>query len=87
MPTVFIPPLLRRLTDDRQSVQVEGTTLREVVDALEARYPGVREKLCHDDEVRPELSVSIGDNLISHGLAEPVPPNSEIHFLPALGGG
>lgn len=79
--------MLRGLTANRQSVQVEGTTLGEVIEALESIHPGIKARLCVDGDVRPELSASIGDTIISHGLAEPTPANVEIHFLPALGGG
>ena len=87
MPRVFVPPLLRTLTGGNECVDIEGATLRDVVVALESAYPGLQAKLCNGDEIRPELSVSIDDAIVSTGLAEVVPPDCEIHFLPALGGG
>lgn len=87
MPRVFIPPMLRRLTDGEQVVEVNGRSLREVIDGLEQRWPGVRDKLCADGQIKPGISVSIGDRIVSHGLASAVEPDGEIHFLPAIGGG
>ena len=36
---VFLPSLLLNATDGRDEVEVEGSTLRECVDDLVARYP------------------------------------------------
>lgn len=79
--------MLRSLTGDNQSVQVGGTTVREIIAALEDQYPGIQDKLCSGDEIRPGLAVSVGDVIVSNGLAEIVPQDAEVHFLPALGGG
>lgn len=87
MPDVFIPPRLRPLTENRESVFVSGSTLGELIDNLEADHPGIRDRLCDANGIRPELSVSIDDSIVSNGLATHIPPNAEIHFLPALGGG
>ena len=42
MATVFIPSLMRKMTDDRETVEVAGATLRQVVDNLDAEYPGIK---------------------------------------------
>ncbi len=85
--TVFIPPLLRPLAEGAECVVVTPGTLREVIDAIEGQHAGLRAKLLTGGEIRPNLSVSINDTIISRGLEEPVPAGSEVHFLPALGGG
>lgn len=87
MPRVFIPPLLRKLTDGAEQVDVEGRTVGEVVDNLEARYPGIRAKLCEGDDLKPGLTVAVGSEMSNLGLLERVEPDSEVHFLPAVGGG
>jgi sulfur-carrier protein len=87
MPTVFIPPLLRDLTQGADQVQVAGGTVRQVVAALDRRYPGVRERLCTNDELRPGLSVAVNGTVSSLGLMQKVPAKAEVHFLPAIGGG
>lgn len=87
MPRVFIPPLLRKLTDGTEQVDVEGRTVGEVVDNLEARYPGIRAKLCEGDDLKPGLTVAVGSEMSNLGLLERVEPDSEVHFLPAIGGG
>ena len=87
MPQVFIPPLLKPLTAGEEIVSVEGNNVRQVVEALEQRFPGIREKLCEDDELKPGLTVAVDGNVSSLGLLQKVNENSEVHFLPAIGGG
>ena len=87
MPKVFIPPLLRSLTDGFQIVDVPGDTVKEVVNHLDSRYPGLQQRLCDGDRIHPGLSLTIDDRISSLGLAQRVTPDSEVHFLPAIGGG
>lgn len=87
MPTVWIPPLLRSLTAGQESVQVAGATLRETIDALDARFPGIKARLCQGDAMRPGLSVVIDGQVSRGGLSEAVQENSEVHFIPAIAGG
>lgn len=86
MPTVFLPTQLRDLTDGVTQVEVEAESLRLVLDALECRFPGVRARLCDDDGLVPGLQVSV-DNTSTRKLSTKTNPTSEIHFLPAIGGG
>lgn len=87
MPRVFIPPPLRRLTGGCTEVDVTGGTLRGVMDQLEARFPGVRDRLCEDDRIRPGFSVVIGAEMVGPSLLQPVPADAEVHFLRSVGGG
>ena len=87
MPIVAIPSLLRSLTNGEESITVPGATVREVIDNLESRYPGMKERLCEDDRLKPGISVYI-DGLLTRGsILEHVDESAEIHFLPAIGGG
>jgi len=87
MPTVYIPTPWRDLTGGLARVTVEGTTVREVVDALERQFPGIQQRLCRGDSLAPGLRVAIGDVMTTRGLRATVQPESEVHFLPAIGGG
>lgn len=87
MPTVFIPSLLRNLTGGRDSVTVEGVTIREIIDSLETIYPGIRARLLDGPELRRGIAVAIGPQLANLGLAQPVPADAEVHFVPAISGG
>ena len=87
MPHVFIPPTLRPLTAGQSELEIPGSTVRQIVDELDARFPGVRERLCDGDDLQPGLSVAIDGHVSSVGLLAKVQPGSEVHFLPAIGGG
>jgi molybdopterin synthase sulfur carrier subunit len=87
MPKVFIPPQMRDLTGGTAEIEVPGATVREVVDGLEARFPGLRDRLCVDDQLAPALQVSVDHVMTNRGLRAKLQPTSEVHFLPAFGGG
>lgn len=87
MPLVFIPAQLRGLTGGVAQVEIEAISVREVVEVLESRFPGMKERLCQDDELAPGLQLSIDHVMSSRGLRAKLLPRSEVHFLPAFGGG
>ena len=87
MATVWIPSLLRDLTEGQEMVTVLGTTVRQLIDALEQQYPGIKTRLCDAQGLRPGLSVAVDAEIAPLGLSQPVSPASEVHFLPAIGGG
>lgn len=87
MAVVWIPPLMRSLTDGKSQVEVEGASVREIVEALDARYPGVAARIIDEGRIRPGLSVAVDGVVGNKGLREPVGPTSEVHFVPAMTGG
>jgi hypothetical protein len=86
MATVFFPPLLREATGGVQQCDVTGNNLRQVIVAVEAQFPELVGRLRQGDSLAPGLSASI-DSAFAASLFDDVRPESEIHFLPALGGG
>jgi sulfur-carrier protein len=87
MPTVFIPPPLKALAGGAERVTVEAATVRAAVDELEAQFPGMRDRLCVDDRIRPGWAVAVDGHVASLGLLKKLSADSEVHFLPAIGGG
>lgn len=87
MPTVFIPPLLKPITGGIERIEMEAGSVREVVEQLESQFPGVRNRLCEGDELKPGLTVAVDGNVSPLGLLQKLKSNSEVHFLPAIGGG
>ena len=87
MPRVFIPPLLRPRAGGAESVEVPGGSVRELIATLDARYPGLGQALCEGDSLRAGLTVVVDGDVTPQGLLQKVSPESEIHFLPAIGGG
>ena len=89
MAEVWIPPKLQELTAGNQQVQVEGSSVRRLINNLEAQYPGIKEYLVDQDEddLIPGLAVIIDGEVSQLGMLDKVSESSEVHFLPAIGGG
>ena len=87
MAVVWIPSLLQSLTGGAEKLSVHGTTVGEIIDHLEARFPGIRDRLVDGTEIRPHIAVAIDGDVSPEGLEQDVQESSEIHFIPALSGG
>lgn len=87
MATVWIPALLRELTHGHETVIVPGANVRQVIDHLEHRYPGIRDQLCDGDQLHAGIAVAVDTQIARLGLMQPVSEQSEVHFLPAISGG
>jgi len=85
---VFIPSLLQAYTGGASQVRVEAKNLRQLLEALDERYPGLKERLTDDrGEVRPEIVAAIDGETEHLGLLEPVGEETEVHFIPSVSGG
>ena len=78
---------MQKLTDGQSQVEVEGTTVREVVASLEALHPGFMARICDGDRIRPDIAVAVDGELSNEGMRRKVSATSEVHFLPAISGG
>ena len=89
MPDVWLPARLQPLAGGQQQVHVAGHTVRQVIENLERAFPGLKAELYDEEEdvVMPGVAVVIDGETSQLGLLEHVREDSEIHFLPALGGG
>ncbi len=89
MAEVWIPPRMQSLTGGRKTVQVAGETIRQIVNNLEKEFPGTKARLCDEelDDLLLGIAVIVDGETSQLGLLGPVKESSEVHFLPALGGG
>ncbi len=87
MATVFIPSLMQKLTGGENQVQIEGATVRRIVDNLDRAYPGIKERLVENGRIKSNISVAIDGEVTPLGMLGKVGEDSEVHFLPAIGGG
>lgn len=88
--TVRIPTILRSYTGGLSEVTAEGSTLAEVLDSLEANYPGIRARVLDDTgALRRFVNVYIGDDDVRFigGLQAPVPDGAKVSIIPAVAGG
>ena len=88
MAQVFVPSLMQALTGGREQVTVEGANVRQVINNLDAVYPGFKDRVLDDSgEVQQGLAIAVDGSTSHLGLIEPVSDTTEIHFIPAIGGG
>jgi molybdopterin synthase sulfur carrier subunit len=87
MAMVLIPSLMRDLTAGRERVDAPGRTVGEVIDALDAVYPGIKGRLCRGGALVAAISVWVDGRLAPLGLRQAVGEQSEVQFLPAVAGG
>lgn len=87
MAQVFLPYELRRYTGGTGQVEIAGKTLGELVANLEAAYPGITEHILEDGRLKPGLAAVVGHVATRQGMLQPLEPDSEVHFVPAISGG
>jgi molybdopterin synthase sulfur carrier subunit len=88
--TVLIPTPLQKLTNGSAEVRAEGTTVGEIVSALEAQFPGIKERLCDDSgKLRRFVNVYVNNEDIRFEQNEetPVKDGDELSIIPAIAGG
>lgn len=87
---VRIPTPLRKLTQEKDVVQGAGSTLAEMIEGLEAEYPGLKERLCDESgDLRRFVNIYVNgeDVRFQQGLATALNGNEEVSIVPAVAGG
>lgn len=87
---VRIPTQLRSLTSGSSEVTVEGGNIRDLLNNLESKYPGIGERLLDDSgDLRRFINVFVGQEDIRFldGLDTPVKGDEEVSIIPAIAGG
>ncbi len=80
---------MQALTGGKQQVRVAGRNVRQVMNNLDLEFPGIKEYLydAEEDDLVAGIAVIVDGEVSQLGLLERVDENSEVHFLPAIGGG
>ena len=86
---VRIPAPLRTLTGGLDEVPASGGTVGEVIDDLEKRHPGVRERLLDEKGVRRFINIYVGEEDVRflEGLKTTLKSGDQISIVPAIAGG
>ncbi len=87
---VSFPVALRAKVGNRDTVMAAGHTVREIIDALDHDFPGVRFNLCHETgELRPFVNIFLNRENIRYlqGLDTPVHNGAMLHILQSVAGG
>jgi len=88
--TVRMPAQLRTLTGGASELSLEGTTVGEVLKALDAAHPGMSDRLFDDSgALRRFVNVFLDDEDVRflEGLGTPVSGGQTVSIVPAVAGG
>ena len=88
--SVRIPTPLRKFTNDQSDVEIEGSSVGEVIDNLEASAAGIKEKLVDDDgSIRRFVNIYVNDEDIRFldGADTAVEDGDSVTIVPAIAGG
>lgn len=72
---------LRRFTDGAEVVEVEASTVGEVLQELVKAHPGL------DPVIKAGVSVAVDDEIVQRAMHHPVKPDSEVFILQQFRGG
>ena len=86
---IRIPTILRPYTKDQKSVQAEGANLGALIADLDAKYPGIGERLLEDGSLRRFINLYINDEDVRFlgSLEAQVKDGDSVTILPAVAGG
>jgi len=88
--SIRIPTPLRKLTNGAEIVQADGANVGELLSSLDAKFPGLRERICDETgQVRRFVNVYLNDEDIRFldEQATAVKTGDEISIVPAIAGG
>ncbi len=87
---VRIPTILRTYTGGEKAVDAEGATLAALIDDLEARHTGIKDRLVEESgELRRFVNVYVNDEDVRFigGLEAALSDGDQVVVLPAVAGG
>jgi sulfur-carrier protein len=88
--SVRIPTILRTYTDGASEVDAAGGTLAEVIDSLDASYPGLKGRILDEQgAIRRFVNVYVGNDDVRflEALETATPEGVQISVIPAVAGG
>lgn len=90
MTTVRIPSPLRRYTNGQSKVESNGANISELIENLEAQFPGLKSKLCDENsQIKRYVNVFVNEEEIRtlQGVETTLADRDEISIVPAMAGG
>jgi molybdopterin converting factor small subunit len=87
---VLIPTPLQKFTNEQATIECDGGTIAELLDALESSCPGIKARLCDDQgELRRFINfyVNSEDIRFLEGKNTALNAGDEVSIVPAVAGG
>jgi len=86
---VRIPTPLQRLTQGKEEVEGKQGTIMDLINDLDARFPGIAERISENGKVRRFVNIYVNEEDIRFLQAEltQVKDGDEVSIIPAIAGG
>lgn len=87
---VRIPAPLQKLTQNKPEVEAEAATIKELVDDLDKRYPGMKARICDENgKIRRFINFYLNDEDVRFlkGYDTGLKDKDEVSIIPAIAGG
>ena len=86
---VRIPAALRSLTGGADEVKAEGGTVGDVIEDLDKRHPGLKDRLVDEKGVRRFINIYVGEEDVrfTGGLKTELKSGDQVSIIPAIAGG
>lgn len=88
--TVRVPTPLQKLTKNQAKVKVSSANIRELIQDLEKRFPGIKERICDETgKIRRFINIYVNEEDVRFLQQEetPLKDGDEISIIPAIAGG
>ena len=90
MPSVRIPTPLRRLTQDKDEVDIDASNVSDLINKLEEQFPGIKERLCDENgQVRRFINLYVNNEDIRFldGTNTTLNDKDIVSIIPEIEGG
>ncbi len=86
---VRIPAPLRTLTGGKDEVTAAGSTVAELIDDLDKKHPGLKDRLLDEKGVRRFVNIYVGEEDVRFldGLKTELRAGDKVSIVPAIAGG
>ena len=87
---VRVPTVLREHTGGESKVTAQGSTMREVIDDLDSRHPGLKDRLVDGSGgLHRFINLYVNDEDVRYlgGIETPIDDGDTVSILPAVAGG
>jgi molybdopterin synthase sulfur carrier subunit len=86
---VSIPTPMRQYTENQAVVEAVGTTVKDLLDNLGKKYPGIVSRVFENGQVRRFVNIYLNDEDIRYldSLQTAVKDGDEVSIIPAVAGG
>ncbi len=88
--TVRVPTPLQKLTKNQAEVKVSSVNIRELIEDLEKKFPGIKERICDETgKIRRFINIYVNEEDVRFLQQEetPLKDGDEISIIPAIAGG